>query len=72
MTEDEIKPHPTEKLLYTVIDPKAKLSKCPAMTTLLYQVCNNQIPPFEKAIELIELFMEAAYDLGKQDAIGAD
>lgn len=63
MNED----HPTHVLFYGVQDPTAPLAQCPAITTLLFRVCDRDNAKFEEATRLISLFMEAAYELGKNE-----
>lgn len=56
---------PIEGLFYSVIDPKSKIKDCPAITTLMKSVCNDDIDKFDEACRLIRLYMEAAYNAGR-------
>lgn len=60
---------PVEHLFYEVNDPDAPLENCPALTTFMYKICNNNVEKFDESCRLIRLFMDAAYNLGKQDAL---
>ncbi len=62
--------HPAHDLFYSVEDPMGPLPQCPAMTTLLYRVCDKDTVKFEEATRLIGLFMAAAYEKGKTDGRG--
>lgn len=53
-----------EMLQYKTIDPTSIISKCPASTTLLYQVCGNDPDKFDNAMRLVRLFMNEAYVAG--------
>lgn len=46
-----------EHILFSTTDPKTNL---PAMTTMLYRVCENDEAKFEEACRLINLFIERA------------
>lgn len=63
-----MKEHPTENLFYSVIDREALLKDCPAISTLLLNVCDHDKAKFEEACRLVSLFMEAAYELGKKNS----
>ena len=60
--------HPAHNLFYSVEDPTSPLAQCPAMTTMLFKVCNRDHDKFDEAMRLVGLFMAAAYGLGKSDA----
>lgn len=60
--------HPAYNLFYSVQDPTASLAQCPAMTTMLFKVCNQDHNRFDEAMRLVGLFMAAAYEKGKADA----
>ena len=59
--------HPASNLFYNVMDPISPLAQCPAMTTMLFKVCDRDPTKFEEAIRLVGLFMAAAYEKGKTD-----
>jgi len=54
---------PVTKVLYGTVDPDHWLlgSKVPAMTTLLYRVCDNDSNKFEEATRLVQLFIEETF-----------
>ena len=60
--------HPAHNLFYSVQDPQSPLDECPAMTTMLFKVCDRDPDKFDEAMRLVGLFMAAAYELGKSDA----
>lgn len=49
-----------EKILYSTKDPEALLANCPAMTTMLYTVCDSNDFKFGEAMRLVELFVKEA------------
>ena len=51
-----------DSILYKTVDPSVSLdgSPLPAMTTMLYRVCDNDPAKFEEATRLIELFIKEA------------
>jgi hypothetical protein len=56
-----------EPLFYTVHDPENLFHDgmpVPAITTLLYKVCQNDHQLFDEAVRLMRLMMEAAYEKG--------
>lgn len=59
MTEEEM-----NSLQMLVVDPLGPIKNQPALTTLLFIVCNNDKDKFEEAIRLLNLFMQSAYDAG--------
>jgi hypothetical protein len=58
MTESQT----TNKILFRTIDPTLRLDgqPLPAMTTLLYRVCDNDPVKFEEATRIVELFISEA------------
>lgn len=56
------------RILYTTQDPTVLLEgdfPLPALTVLLYRVCDNNPKKFEEAIRIIELFIKAGLDHDK-------
>lgn len=49
----------SDKITLTVEDPVYKM---PALTTLLYKVCDRDEKKFEEACRLIDLFINAALE----------
>lgn len=49
-------------ITYGTVDPMYRIDAkpVPAMTTMLYGVCNNDEKRFEEALRLVRLFCEAA------------
>lgn len=52
-----------EQLCYSVMDDRTP--DVPAITTLLYKVCEKDRGRFEEATRLLTLFMTAAFEAGK-------
>lgn len=65
MTDEEV----CEQAQYATIDPVAALQSCPAMTTILYRVCNNDASKFKEAVRLIGLIQMKTLEIkkGNQD-----
>ena len=59
--------HPANILFYNVVDPISPLAQCPAMTTMMFKVCDRDHDKFDEAMRLVGLFMAAAYEKGKAD-----
>ncbi len=57
-----------ERLFYTVQDPETQFQgrSLPACTTMLHRVCMGDETRFEEACRLISLYINAAYELGKE------
>jgi hypothetical protein len=52
-----------DRVLYGTLDPTVLLDDgkpLPAMTTMLYRVCDNDKKKFEEAARLVGLFIKAA------------
>ena len=64
--------HPAHNLFYSVQDPQAPIQNCPAMTTMMFKVCDRDHTKFDEAMRLVGLFMAAAYEQGKTDALKPD
>jgi hypothetical protein len=54
-----------ERVLYATIDPTVLGENMPAMTTLLYRVCDNDPVKFEEACRIVELFIVSALTFNK-------
>lgn len=57
-----------EQLFYTVQDPETQFQgrSLPACTTMLHRVCMGDEIKFEEACRIINLYINAAYKLGKE------
>ena len=53
-----------EKVLYLTKDPLSPIEDCPALTTLLYRVCQEDVERFEEATRIVGLFIEEALNNG--------
>ena len=53
-----------EKVLYSTKDPLSPIENGPAVTTLLFKVCQNDHERFDEAIRLVGLFVEGAMSNG--------
>ena len=60
--------HPAHNLYFSVQDPLGPLDQYPAMSTMLFKVCDRNPDKFDEAMRLVGLFMAAAYEKGKSDA----
>ena len=49
-----------DKVLYLTKDPLSPIKDCPALTALLYGVCQNDHKRFEEATRIVGLFIEEA------------
>ena len=54
-----------EPYLYHTVDPEAPFDGCPALTTLLFKVCDNNHEKFDEAIRLVHLFVLKDRELRK-------
>ena len=55
--EKQMSKTPDEPYFYHTIDPEAPFKGCPAVTTLLFKVCDNNYAKFDEATRLIHLFI---------------
>lgn len=53
-----------DKVLYLTKDPLSPIKDCPALTTLLYRVCQEDVERFEEATRIVGLFIEEALNSG--------
>ena len=53
-----------EKVLYLTKDPLSPIENGPAVTTLLFKVCQNDHERFDEAVRLVGLFVEEAMSNG--------
>lgn len=51
--------------LYHTVDPEASFKGCPAVTTLLFTVCDNNYEKFLEATRLVHLFILKDRELRK-------
>ena len=62
--------HPANNLFYSAVGPISPLAQCPAMTTMLFKVCDRDHDKFDEAMRLVGLFMAAVYEKGKAAVSG--
>lgn len=64
MTTEVKSPTAVDRVLFKTVDPTVILDgkPIPAMTTLLYRVCDNDTEKFEEATRLVGLFIREALD----------
>lgn len=56
---------PNEPYMFHTVDPEGPFDSCPAMTTLLFKICNNDVHKFNEAIRLVHLFVLKDRELRK-------
>ncbi|MBX9860659.1 MAG: hypothetical protein K2Y20_13895 [Sphingomonas sp.] len=63
MSEDQF-----DAVTFGTIDPLRRIDgkPIPAMTSLLFEVCNNDTERFDAAMRLVRLFCDKAFELGAQ------
>ena len=59
-----------EQALYATRDPASPLRDGPAMTTMLYSICDNDHEKFLEAMRLVELFIHKALEIQKETQNG--
>lgn len=59
---DNARRQAVNRVLFGTVDPTAELNgrPLPAMTTMLYRVCNNDEKKFSEATRIVELFINEA------------
>jgi hypothetical protein len=63
MTDPKTTQDRVDQVLYGTLDPTVLLDDgkpLPAMTTMLYRVCDNDEKKFEEAARIVGLFIKAA------------